>query len=244
MKNLTTLTGTSLTDAFKALDKQLPAAAYKKIEGGKGGKLGFTDIVPVYLPELLLELFGPIGVGWGFGISDMQTASKDVKRKGGYEETEHTATCKVTVWYAYKDGDTVHRSQPIEATGGSTNTLIEWAMKGAITNALGCAWFFAGYQWAVHKDERSHNKLQSEPQPEAKHPLVAKFEDLKLPKLKEAYFLYVGDKYKVSSINFLTEANIKEQMAILHQCGKNKEKKESFIAMLSKMTCSAGACAA
>lgn len=235
MDNLTTLTGTLITDAFRALDKQLPPHAYKKIEGGKGGKLGLTDIVPAFLPELLFVLFGPIGLGWGFSILELTTSEKEVQRKGGYTDTEYTATCKLGCWYAYKDGDQLKRSDPIEATGGSTNTLIEWAMKGAITNALGCAWFLAGYQLSVYKDERGHNKLAPEPQPTTAELLTREFATLGIPHLQQEYFLYVGNKYDVTSIDDLTPANVKEQMIILQQCGKNKERKDAFIALLSKM---------
>lgn len=155
--DLKTITGKDLFEAFRELDRQLPAHAYKKIEGGKGGKLGLTDIIPAFLPDLLLELFGPIGYGWGFHLDSMESSSKTVERKGGYTDEEVTATCKLSIWYRFlRDGEVV-MSEPVPATGGSTNTLIEWAMKGALTNALGCAWFFAGYQLSVYKNERSHN---------------------------------------------------------------------------------------
>lgn len=158
----TTLHGKLITEAFAELDRQLPANAYKAISGGKGGKLGLTDIVPAFLPELLLELFGPIGIGWGFSIEDMQIEKQEVQRKGGYTDTEHCVTCKINVWYAFRDGDELKQSHNIHATGGSTNTQVEWAMKGAITNALGTAWFFAGYQLAVYKAERGHNNLEDD----------------------------------------------------------------------------------
>ncbi|GKT09785.1 hypothetical protein [Desulforhabdus sp. TSK] len=155
--DLKTITGKNLIEAFRELDRQLPAHAYKKIEGGKGGKLGLTDIIPAFLPDLLLELFGPIGYGWGFHLDSMESSTKTVERKGGYTEEEVTANCKLSIWYRFlRDGE-VTMSEPIPATGGSTNTLVEWAMKGALTNALGCAWFFAGYQLSVYKNERSHN---------------------------------------------------------------------------------------
>lgn len=155
--DLKTITGKNLFEAFRELDRQLPAHAYKKIEGGKGGKLGLTDIIPAFLPDLLLELFGPIGYGWGFHLDSMESSTKTVERKGGYTEEEVTSTCKLSIWYRFLRNGEVAMSEPIPATGGSTNTLIEWAMKGALTNALGCAWFFAGYQLSVYKNERSHN---------------------------------------------------------------------------------------
>jgi len=231
----TTITGMDLFRAFKELDRQLPPHAYKKIEAGKGGKLGLTDIIPAFLPELLMELFGPIGLGWGFKIQDMQTVTASVERKGGYTDTEFTATCRIACWYAYLSADALHQSQPIEATGASTNTQIEWAMKGAITNALGAAWFFAGYQLSVYKDERSHKNLKApaaEPPPTTGELLISRFRLLDAPDLQFAYFRYVGEKYGISSIEAMTRQQISEQMAILNMCAKNPEKRHEFITLL------------
>jgi hypothetical protein len=152
-----TLTGLDLLEAFKRLDDCLPPGAYKEITGGKGGKMGLTDINPGYLPPLLLELFGPCGYGWGYNLLSMQTTAATVKRNSGYEEEEYTAICQIEAWYRFtmEDGTTI-KSDGIPARGGSVNTQTEWAEKGAITYALGTAWFLAGYQVAVYKGERSH----------------------------------------------------------------------------------------
>ena len=106
--DLKTLTGRDLFEAFRELDRQLPQNAYKKIEGGNGGKLGLTDIIPAFLPDLLLELFGPIGYGWGFNLDSMESTSKTVERSKGYTEDEVTATCKLSIWYRFlHKGETV-----------------------------------------------------------------------------------------------------------------------------------------
>lgn len=171
-----TITGKPLLTAFAELNKQLEPNAYKEITGGKGGKLGLTDIKPAYLPEQLLELFGPYGYGWGFEVLQMKTIDRQVKRNAGYEETEFVTTCMIGVWYRFEvDGD-IHKSDNMIGTGGSDNTQIEWAEKGALTSALGTAWFFAGYQLDVYKGLRSHKKTtgpqadsavnKSEPLPE------------------------------------------------------------------------------
>ena len=152
-----TITGLDLLDAFKRLDACLPSGAYKEITGGKGGKMGLTDINPGYLPPLLLELFGPCGYGWGYNLIAMETKRAMVKRNSGYEEEEFTATCQIEAWYRFQlESGEVVKSDAIPARGGSSNTQIEWAEKGAITYALGTSWFLAGYQVAVYKGERSH----------------------------------------------------------------------------------------
>ena len=151
-----TITGLDLITAFHRLDDCLPPKAYKEIKGGKGGKMGLTDINPGFLPPLLLDLFGPCGYGWGYDLVSMSTTAQTVKRNQGYEEEEYTSICEIRAWYRFDLDGQVFKSDPIPARGGSTNTQIEWAEKGAITYALGTAWFLAGYQVAVYKGERSH----------------------------------------------------------------------------------------
>jgi hypothetical protein len=256
--DLKTLTGKDLFEAFRELDKQLPQHAYKKIEGGKGGKLGLTDIIPAFLPDLLLELFGPIGYGWGFTLQSMESSSKTVERSKGYTEEEVTATCQLSIWYRFmREGELVV-SDPVPATGGSTNTQVEWAMKGALTNALGCAWFFAGYQLSVYKNERSHNgngqspgksqgaqqrqraqsggrqQQQRQPNPHdqwnaAMSSIEQLLSGLKLP--KDKYWLYATAKYRAARNN-ITAEQLREQVALLTQCRQNQAKLDQFQKLL------------
>lgn len=257
---LKTLTGKDLYESFRELDRQLPQHAYKKIEGGKGGKLGLTDIIPAFLPDLLLELFGPIGYGWGFTLHSMESSSKTVERAKGYTEEEVTATCQLSIWYRFlRDGELV-MSDLVPATGGSTNTLVEWAMKGALTNALGCAWFFAGYQLSVYKNERSHNgngeapgksqdaqqrrrtqaggRQQQQRPPSSPHDewnaamssIDQLLSGLKLP--KDRYWQYATAKYKAARDNITIE-QLREQVALLTQCRQNQTKLDQFQKILS-----------
>lgn len=258
---LKTLTGKDLFEAFHELDRQLPSHAYKKIEGGKGGKLGLTDIIPAFLPDLLLELFGPIGFGWGFNLESMDAVAKTVERKGGYTEDEISATCKISIWYRFlRDGETVV-SDPVPATGGSSNTLAEWAMKGALTNALGCAWFFAGYQLSVYKNERSHNGNGQPPRQDQKGQQAQKSQppgrqpppktsgahadwsvaiktieqlviDLKLS--QDKYWGYATSKYKAKRDNLTTE-QLREQISILTQCKQKPAKLDEFKKLLESI---------
>lgn len=256
---LKTLTEKDLFEAFRELDRQLPAHAYKAIDGGKGGKLGLTDIVPAFLPDLLMELFGPLGFGWGFTLESMESSMKIVERKGGYTEEEVTVTCKLSIWYRFLCDGEMMTSDPISATGGNTNTLVEWAMKGALTNALGCAWFFAGYQLSVYKNERSHNgngrnpakneraqqrqrtrpassqqqQRSAGPQDErnaAVNSIDQLISGLKLP--KDKYWQYAAARYKAALDN-ITTVQLREQVALLTQCRQNPTKLAQFQKILA-----------
>lgn len=154
LDNYETLAGIPIIKAFQMLDDPLPPDAYKAIIGGKGQKLDLTDIKPAYLPELLARVFGPVGVGWGFELRAMQ--SERGKTSGGHDVWE--SRCNVAIWYRYVDkrDSKTYISDSQEVSGGSDNSEREWAEKGAITNALGTAWFFAGYQISVFKGLRSH----------------------------------------------------------------------------------------
>ncbi len=156
IENSKTLTGKPLMEAIRELDRELEPHAYKAIEGGKARAIGLTDILPAYLHELVSEMFGALGVGWWFEIIDLKTriiADDDSKKES------FTSTCIIKVHYRYDDPDCAPITQvsmPIYGSGGSTNTQIEWAEKGAITSGLATAWSFAGYQISVYKGKRSH----------------------------------------------------------------------------------------
>jgi hypothetical protein len=149
LESCTTLTGRPLTEAFASLDRVLPPAAYKAISGGTGEKIGLTDIVPGFLPAVLLDTFGPMGTGWGFEVKHLECSEA---------ERRWNAYARVAVWYAYHVPQTTEprRAEALEVPGASDNSRREWAEKGAITNALGTAWFFMGYQVSVFQGLRSH----------------------------------------------------------------------------------------
>ena len=150
--NLSTLTGKPLCAAFAELDRQLQPEAYKAIQGGKGGALGLTDINPGFLPSVLLELLGPCGLGWGFDLVSLETV--EGKTSGG--KPEFRSRARLRIWYRYLAGEELCKSDPIEVGGASDNSEIEWAEKGAITNALGSGWSLFGYQVSVYQGLRSH----------------------------------------------------------------------------------------
>lgn len=180
-----TLTGLTLEDAYTRLDRLLPDNAYKAITGGKGAKLDLTDIQPAFLPELLTELFGFIGWGWGFDVKMSDTKAEMVKRKD-YEELEYLASCTITPWYRVlnEKGEILFCSLPT-TPGANKNTSQEWAEKGAVTNALGTAWSFAGYQKSVYKGERGHTSKQLKPKSSAKSEPIETIEAPKYEKFEQ-----------------------------------------------------------
>lgn len=255
--DLKTLTGMDLFEAFRELDRQLPKNAYKAIEGGKGQTLGLTDIIPAFLPDLLMELFGPLGFGWCFEIDRMETDSKTVERKGGYTEETFTATCQISIWYVFLQDRELKTSAKIHATGASTNASIEWAMKGALTNALGCAWFFCGYQLSVYKGERSHNggppadppkrqqRQAAKDQPKARQEFKAAPEEeewkqtiaqigalvTELQLDPSQYWKSVREKYGCGRDN-LSVSQVREQFELLLQCKQYPDKLAAFKELL------------
>lgn len=144
---LFTAAGINVVEALAALDRELPAEAYRPIESGPGKAAGLTDIIPAFMWELVTELFGPLSIGWGYEELEFQFNGK-------------TAIVKVAVWYRTFDQ---HGKEVGEvkwtARGGNGNATPEWAIKGALTNALGAAWSLQGFQASVYKDLRTPDTL-------------------------------------------------------------------------------------
>lgn len=161
MADYKTFSGIPLCEVQQRLDVELEARAYKEIRGGKGQKLGLTDIAPAYLPDTLGFLFGPLGIGWGFEVLNMASSPEQVERQSGYTDTEWSARCDVRPWYAVISSEgKMHRAEMPNCPGASKNSMREWAEKGAVTNALGTAFFFLGWQMSVYKGKRSHTDFE------------------------------------------------------------------------------------
>ena len=154
-----TLNGILIDEAIKRLDAQLDAGAYKEIRGGKGQKLGLTDINPGYVPPVMTEIFGPFGFGWGFDVVEDGVDLVKVERNNGYIDDEWRAHCKVSAWYRLAPENDMTNTFIVKLPaipGASANSQREWATKGAITNALGTSLFFLGWQASVYMGKRSH----------------------------------------------------------------------------------------
>jgi hypothetical protein len=151
-----TVTGFTLEQVVAELQKPLPAAAYKPVPGASD----LTDIDPAYLTEVATKVFGPIGFGWWYDYAPTDlTVSAEVRTaKSGREYTVYTASLhKLIVRYRLIDaaGNTLI-SEPITATGGNDNEVESYAVRGALTNAIGAAFAKLTWQLPVYKGQLSH----------------------------------------------------------------------------------------
>ncbi|MDD2272421.1 MAG: hypothetical protein PHP95_09445 [Desulfuromonadaceae bacterium] len=161
-----TFTGVEICSALKELDRLLPPGAYKPICCGPGAKAGLTDINPNFALELICEIFGPLGLGWGY-------EELEFRPDGQY------CGIKLRVWYGlYNDSGEMAKTIEWTARGGNYNGgNREWSEKGALTNALGAAWSLQGLQLSVYKGLRNHESVHKEwrsqltPDPPATSPL-------------------------------------------------------------------------
>ena len=151
-----TVTGFTLEQVIAELQKPLPASAYKPVPGASD----LTDIDPAYLTEVATKVFGPAGFGWWFDFqpTDLVIAAEARTAKSGREYTVYTASLhKLVVRYRLLDatGQTLI-SEPITATGGNDNEVESYAVRGALTNAIGAAFAKLTWQLPVYKGQLSH----------------------------------------------------------------------------------------
>lgn len=161
IKSTHTLTGLTLEEAQKKLDEQLPSDAYKPVPGAAD----LTDIDPNYMRKVLNEVFGLCGLGWGYSYepSDMLVEIEERAGRNGKRRL-HVATLKhLRFWYKVIGSDGQAQICQIDASGGSDNEVEGYAMKGAITNALGNAASNIGFQESVYLGKRSHKTVAKTP---------------------------------------------------------------------------------
>ncbi len=182
INNVKTLTGLSVAEAVAKLDEQLPPEAYTAVPGGAD----LTDIDPNYMRKVLNEVFGLCGLGWGYEYdpADMETRSETRQGSGNARTVIVAALKHLRFWYKVTDGKESSLCT-VDASGGSDNSSASYAMKGAITNALGNAASNIGFQESVYLGHRSHKtvkaqkpapapKAAAKPAPAAKQPAPAK----------------------------------------------------------------------
>ena len=159
IKNHKTLTGMLLESVAAKLDAELPKDAYKAVPGAAD----LTDIDPNYMRKILNEVFGLCGIGWGYKYdsADMHTEIEERKRSNGQGTRRvYVATLRrLTFWYKLSAADDSVVTCEIDASGGSDNDVEAYAMKGAITNALGHASSNLGFQESVYLGKRSHKTV-------------------------------------------------------------------------------------
>jgi hypothetical protein len=164
--NLKTLTGLTVAEMYTELDKQLPPEAYKSIAGthGKDGN-ELTDIDPNYATEVVNQVFGPCGFGWGYAYnpSDLTLTVENRQRSSG-SGTRRVCLAvltKLSVWYKLIKPDESEVLCQVDAGGASDNDDEAYAMKGAITYAIGNALSKIGWQKSVYLGKRSHKTVRA-----------------------------------------------------------------------------------
>ena len=157
-KDVKTMTGLTMAEAIVKLDEQLPPDAYTAVPGGAD----LTDIDPNYMRKVLNEVFGLCGLGWGYEYAptDMETRNETRKTQSGTREVVVAALKHLRFWYKVTGGKEASICT-VDASGGSDNSSASYAMKGAITNALGNAASNIGFQESVYLGKRSHKTVRA-----------------------------------------------------------------------------------
>ena len=152
MKNLKTLTGFRAEELPEVLDKPLPAGAYKEI---KGSGADLTDIDAAWQRRAFNSIFGLYGLGWGLEFSPEEVDVRNEPNKNG--KMQSLARVIGRFWFLLidKDGNESKISYPV--TGGNGSFTNEgYALKGAITNAIGFGASMIGWQESVYMGIRTH----------------------------------------------------------------------------------------
>ena len=156
--NAKTLTGMTLEEVSVRLDEQLPQDAYKPVPGGAD----LTDIDPNHMRKVLNEVFGVCGFGWGYDYDASTIRSRtDVRtNRSGKEYTVIIVTLSfLELWYKLVIDDEVLVCN-VPATGSSENSNDAYALKGALTNAIGNAVSNIGFQQSVYLGKRDHRTVK------------------------------------------------------------------------------------
>jgi len=148
----------TLEEVAVRLDEQLPADAYKPVPGGAD----LTDIDPNHMRKVLNEVFGVCGYGWGYDYDASTIRSRtDVRtNRSGKEYTVIIVTLSfLEFWYKLIIDDDVLVCN-VPATGSSENSNDAYALKGALTNAIGNAVSNIGFQQSVYLGKRDHRTVK------------------------------------------------------------------------------------
>jgi hypothetical protein len=153
-----TYTGVPLQLALNQMQQVLPPQAYTKVSGA-GADL--TDISPAYLNEKVTEIFGPCGIGWFYQIERDHQRISLVERAysggGGTYETWEASVDMLQLFYRFYDGEgNLNVSEAIISNGYSDNKNRGYALRGAITNAIGAGFAKLLWQLPVYKGIVDH----------------------------------------------------------------------------------------
>jgi hypothetical protein len=157
MKTWRTLTGLSMEQAVLRLMDVLPPRAYKAVPGAAG----LTDIDPSYLTQVATSVFGLCGLGWKYEYDPASlnvTCMEQTTKSGSVRTVYDALLAMLTVQFRYIDeAGEVHWSEPIPANGGSENDQRGFAVRGALTNAIGAAFAKLCWQLPVYQGKIDHH---------------------------------------------------------------------------------------
>lgn len=158
MEQWKTLSGMTLKDALRKMIEVLPPDAYTAVPGGAD----LTDINPAYLTQVATEAFGICGVGWYFDYDPIDVSiKKEVRKRKDREDREvWVATIQhLHLHFAYttKDDGEVKESFPVVANGSSENDSEGYALRGALTSAIGAAFSKLCWQLLVYQGKITHH---------------------------------------------------------------------------------------
>jgi hypothetical protein len=151
-----TLNGYPVSELTTILDQPLPRTAYKKIPAGA---LNLTDIDAGWQRRAFNKVFGLYGIGWGF---DFNREDMDLRHEANKND-KILPFVRVYghFWYAYiKDGQVCRAVFPVTGANSSQSGNEAYALKGAITNAIGFGASMIGWQESVYLGARSHDNTE------------------------------------------------------------------------------------
>lgn len=144
--------------------KRPPESALKTIGGGR--LKGMTDINPQWRLEIMTEIFGPCGKGWGYNIDKLWTEPG--------ANGEALCFALVQVWYRF-EGEEIscipgiggHKLVMKESNGMQSN---DEGYKMAVTDALSVALKALGVGAEIYYGKWDGFKYIEEPEPKKKQP--------------------------------------------------------------------------
>lgn len=158
-ENLFTLSGMTLADAERELREVLPGRAYKAVPGASN----LTDIDPSYLTMKMNEIFGMCGIGWRYWY-DPETVNVRAEQRTSRNGREYTAYVAnvgyLSLQVRYVFNGELHWSEGIPSIGGSDNEVESYALRGALTNAIGSAASKLSWQLPVYQGFVDHTNAE------------------------------------------------------------------------------------
>ena len=142
-----TLTGFTLKQVAEELQKPLEAKAYKGVPGGAD----LTDIGTAWMIEALDRVFGPAGLGWRLTYNPQEMFVVFGEKR----PTAYLRSATFSYRLVEQGGKDVWVE--IQTNGGSQNSEVGYALKGAVTSALGEAVSQLLWQLDVYKGKLTHH---------------------------------------------------------------------------------------